>query len=462
MVKKKKKGVRSSKNNFNRNALVLVVVVVVVLIFAFYARGITGNVTSEFDDTYETFQEEGFFANLLSWFEGEKEPTSTKDEFGNLVDGIISDVKNGISDEEVKVNAMSVAGFGSVEAGGVTVLDGGDSCDPDLDLCRDEFICEGGVCGIDGPPIADNDDGSCSSPDDCPNGDICSNGYCLTPSCADDVECVTDFGVGYVCHSELGYCTDCEFDGDCAAGEYCYYGNCFDKEGYGGYCEEDGNCISGRCRCKFGTLPELCPESDPPSCKCNDASDCVNLFDSTDKASDWTCHVSSGNCIKKLEIGETCTLGSQCKSGACDGNYPNKVCVECKLDSHCPSEANPDNNYCRNNVCSECKTDNNCMGNPNGVMCDFGACTPCSDFICTARENVGNLGVPDPYYCLSENSIQCVECRDDFDCDNKPFFTGDICSNINYCEPCENDAECGFGFTCNNDNPRKCVVEVLV
>jgi len=437
VVKKKvsKISVKGSKNSFNRNALVLIVVVVFILFFAFYrGGGVTGNAV----DGDESFDElnTGFFG-----------------EIGKVIGKVFSEFFASFTDEEVVMSGND----GDCSSDQYCIANGlGDECL--AGFCT--FIASDDNCGVNGCGDDENQDGdgSCSSPDDCHDGDICSYGYCFTPDCSNDIECVTDFGPGYVCNSQLGYCTDCEYDTECATGEYCYYGGCLPLESYGGSCEENSNCISDRCSCSFNTLPELCPESDPPSCKCNTASDCVDPFDSTDEASDWTCHTNYGICKRKLEIGEACTSHPQCKSDACVDN----LCVECRLDSQCPSEMNPDYNYCKSNTCRECKTDNNCIGNPNGVMCSFGSCTPCSDFLCTFRENIGNPGVLDPHYCLSDDSNVCVECRDNFDCKNTVIFKGDICSNINYCEPCENNAECGFGFTCNNDAPRKCVVEILV
>ncbi|MCK4659721.1 MAG: hypothetical protein KAV82_09400, partial [Phycisphaerae bacterium] len=92
-----------------------------------------------------------------------------------------------------------------------------------------------------GPPI----DEACALDSDCPAGETCVNGVCVSgaePECVFNSDCAT----GETCvngECVAGTAPECEFDSDCAAGEACVNGECVSDTTP--ECVFDSDCATG-------------------------------------------------------------------------------------------------------------------------------------------------------------------------------------------------------------------------
>lgn len=112
-----------------------------------------------------------------------------------------------------------------------------------------------------------------------------------------------------------------------------------------------------------------------------------------------------------------------CALGVCD--ELTGVCVECLVDPDCPDAW--DCNELTNTCHLECTNDSNC---PAGEICnDTGLCVP--------------------------GDVPGGECVDPTDCDPSLGCGAGYClrcqGNGNFCNECEDDADCGAAFVCNTD-----------
>ena len=135
----------------------------------------------------------------------------------------------------------------------------------------------GMMFGIAGCPTSQPGPGpadECTTNDDCPEGQVCQNGDCVTPEpepCEADEDCPE----GQVC--ENGECITpepepCETDEDCPEGQVCEDGECVEPEPAaceadeecddGEFCNGTETCVEGECQA--GTAPctadQVCDE----------------------------------------------------------------------------------------------------------------------------------------------------------------------------------------------------------
>ncbi len=145
-------------------------------------------------------------------------------------------------------------------------------CPDDGLFCTGEPVClASNTCGFSGNPCtgaasicleATDECVECESNADCPAGDTCEDGVCVTPP-----ECVTDADcpAGEVCDN--GTCVtppECTTDDDCAAGQVCEDGVCVtppecvtDDDCAAGQVCEDGVCVAAPVGC---TSDADCPD----------------------------------------------------------------------------------------------------------------------------------------------------------------------------------------------------------
>ena len=121
----------------------------------------------------------------------------------------------------------------------------------------------------------------CSISDECPDGQICYNGFCVDAQCTQDSECLV--GSEWV----DGICTpiSCLIDSECPDGSMCEDGECVPIQ-----CEIDDDCpvgsecVNGRCEpltCSIDTdCPEgsMCENGECVPFECDDANPCTDGY----------------------------------------------------------------------------------------------------------------------------------------------------------------------------------------
>jgi hypothetical protein len=228
---------------------------------------------------------------------------------------------------------------------------------------------------------------------------------CTTSNCVDGVCCTTN-----TCQS----CYACNINGNgtCAAsgsGTADLRGVCKAGTtacGQDGKCDGSGNCtyspaLSATCSpttCSVSTktthtcdASHSCAET-PSACsnslKCNSAgTDCLpSCTSNSDCLGGYYC--AGGTCQKQLDLGTTCTTGTQCGSGncvdgfCCDGPCSG-ICQSCSATpGKCTNTASPHPNKscptcqsCSNGTCQAVSSGTACYG---GVCNSAQSCVPCT------------------------------------------------------------------------------------
>jgi cysteine-rich repeat protein len=192
-------------------------------------------------------------------------------------------------------------------------------CVTDSD-CGPGQVCTDGVCCDTGECIPNGRDPVCQFDYECGNG-ACVDGFCHD-ACIADSECPT----GQTCQD--GLCLtdpdggdECVFNADCVAdgnGEFCINGIC--HEG----CNSENDC-AGNENCR-GTI---CQPDDLPSSECNVNADCpINGQECVNAVCRFACDNDS-------DCETSCGTGSACDLGYC--LFPNEVNPECQVNEDCTS-----------------------------------------------------------------------------------------------------------------------------
>ena len=173
-------------------------------------------------------------------------------------------------------------------------------------------------------------DGGCKSDFDCPSGQVCKDGDCVTSGgCSTDADCPS----GQVCQN--GTCTTsgggCTSDFDCPSGQICQNGSCVT----GGGCSTDADCPSGQV-CQNGTCTtsgssggngmKICNEADPT---CPAPQQCVAV------------QGANGLCtIQCTPNGNECGADENCDGILVDANQNTLYfCYhKCDTDADCPTD----------------------------------------------------------------------------------------------------------------------------
>lgn len=303
----------------------------------------------------------------------------------------------------------------------------GDESDVDCGGSCSERCAVGSLCASDADCEASCVDGSCAAPScddeianqdesdvDC--GGSCSERCGANQTCTSDADCTSDL----ICSSDAvctaASCDDEQLNGsesdlDCG-GDTCP--GCPD----GDACTVDGDCVSGVCSdatcaepsCEDETLNQdetaadcggSCEEACENGDACAVASDCESGVCGTqgcDAGVARCCQVPScaddirngsesdedcGGACPDCADGDTCRVGADCASGACDDG----VCVSCNDDEQNGNETDEDcggANSC--NRCAPglvCLVDGDCASNvcQDGRCCggNLGDCTRCAE-----------------------------------------------------------------------------------
>ncbi|CAG2055426.1 unnamed protein product, partial [Timema podura] len=245
----------------------------------------------------------------------------------------------------------------------------------------------------------------CSSADQCPSGNKCSDGMCAL-TCTQSDKCA----LGERCSG--GLCVKvCYGDSNCLAGEVCLEGECRPGCASESDCKESQVCIHSKCRCGSGF------ESSPSGCQ--DINECE----------DSPCH-SSAEC-SNIPGSYRCV----CPDKTVGDPFLDPGCVapdQCRKDSDCS-----DTLACVSGRCTDpCVVGAGAKCGPSAVCNVFDHQATCS---CPA----GHLGDP------NNVNVGCfkVECITSEDCSFEKFCDGQTnkCTN-----PCD-QVDCGRG-SCKAQN----------
>lgn len=244
------------------------------------------------------------------------------------------------------------------------------------DDCNEGLVCEDGYCMQ-----------PCSTDSPCPSGQECIEGFCMPGDCEDSSECYGN----YVCFE--GECVPfgCQTDEDCPDDSVCINGLCSAGDAEPPVCTNDDQCPDDAI-CFNG----ICQEEQPDGQPCDEDSDC-----------------ESGNCITQPDLtGGVCGPAPQCensfqcppdqicKKGVCTSNCEipgqivcNHECIACESnkvpnpDNSCACEC-PSDMPLWNDVTAECES---C---PEGTLYDSEA-GDCKYIYCPAGVDSNGDGEAD-------------------------------------------------------------------
>jgi hypothetical protein len=286
----------------------------------------------------------------------------------------------------------------------------------------------------------------CQNDQQCPNDMKCRNGICeevITCDCnsgcgSRDSGLICNRG-SHECEAGTAPADQCSDDCDCYANETCAGGAGCVPTGGDGDCTSDTDCQQGE-KCLNGNcVPDTCTTRD----------DCTGPV----------CLVcTNGECTTPPAVcqgDEQCCVGFHCNFGVCIEDNAD----ECRADADCTED--PDKPHCVDGVCMPwCMSDLDCPGGqicidnecvspgctpgscPQGQWCDteaangMGACFPG----CESNDDCN------PGETCDYGTHQCMA-----GCCNPPCQANEYCDTQDcQCKTkCQNDADCGAGFKCN-------------
>ena len=295
----------------------------------------------------------------------------------------------------------------------------------------------------------------CSSPCDCVQGEGCVNGVCAktsTPTyCCSNGACPA----GKACVDKNGLKGKCKIPCkevcDCPQGQYCSQGFCLERPGAPVYCCDKPGCASGNGCYKKGGGFGRCPVSSCKSpCDCTQGYDCRNgkcqrVFPAVyccsktgcpggqackTTSNQWKTCPTSGGCKSPCD----CPQGQDCHKGLCVRVFP---AVYCCSKTGCPGgqlcfDANNKQGKCPG---VQCKTACDCPR--QGQSCVKGACVFTSP----------------PTYCCSKTG-----CRAGYQCEDKngklSYCPGTLCKTA--CDCTQQGQSCVRGRCTYTSPPTYC------
>eukprot|EP00889_Picochlorum_renovo_P006767 jgi/Picre1/33797/NNA_001276.t1 len=272
-----------------------------------------------------------------------------------------------------------------------------------------------GDCDSEQRPYCDVPKGTCEQCFEgkpCPDPFVCDFDANVCRSCLTDSDCVAKGGPNEFCDTQTYQCVGCLEDGDCGAGSFC----------------ESNICIYG----------------------CNDDQDCTS-------AAYPHCDTDINQCVECVQDTD---CGSSSTKPFCDVTASRDQCVQCVTDAQCGVSLNPKCNI-GDNTCVQCITNLDCIErglNCIGIgVCQDNTCVSCTDDqqceafsqtnpVCDVEDNdcvecTSSSQCPDEHPICNFFTKRCVECENSRDC---PLGTP-ICfydGNFNECIECRDDGDC--------------------
>lgn len=226
--------------------------------------------------------------------------------------------------------------------------------------------------------------------------------YCsLSTECGDDTPCTMDFCQDNVCQhvGQNGLCGD----NDPCSKDICYSGaGCVSEPDDGracdaGLCAMAGVCFDGGCQA-MGAV------------SCEDMNPCTN--DTCDPALGCDHSWNSLPC----NDGDEFTMNDVCSGGACVGTP--KSSMSCNTQADCMTDNACAKYMCMDGKCLELTGAGNC---DDGVSCTVDSCDVLEGCKHVALESLCDKGS----WC--DASLGCMECWNDWQCEDENVCTGDYC-----------------------------------
>jgi Cys-rich repeat protein len=243
--------------------------------------------------------------------------------------------------------------------------------------------------------------------------------------CASDSDCsITGLDI---CELGSGLCVECLNSIDCDSGEICNANNVCVADGSG--CKEDWSCPK---------WSEVACISGQQTRSCVDANSCGTEANKPDESQSCIACSDSGNCADSSAA--VCTPGGSC--------------VECLLDSDCPSggRCDMDTNICfATSSCVEnwsCASWGSCSNGKQTRSCvDANSCgteakKPAESRTCIDCAGDSECGINE--VCDLSNNV-CVGCINNLDCGGTEVC--DLSNNV--CVGCLVNGDCGSGQVCD-------------
>jgi len=261
---------------------------------------------------------------------------------------------------------------------------------------------------------------NCITNNDCPLGQICSDGECKAGMTGTDGDTVEE---------EKPWIGECHFDEDCSLGYKCVDDFCIPEDIPDGDREAvvDGDQIITD------------GDTDHSGIACKDDTDCTDYL--------FCNGIEVCNTAGYCENGEApCNDGIECTTDTCDEdtNHCDNTADHtiCHDDDPCNG-----NEYC--DVTAGCQSDNALDCNDN-IPCTNDSCKP----------GVGCVNEADNSKCTSEvsclvgtcNAVSgCTFATDDTLCDDEVDCTTETCDETNGCVYVTDDTQCADAFSCTGD-----------
>lgn len=269
------------------------------------------------------------------------------------------------SETSDQVCQLTTIGRNNCLAGGIDL---GDDCDKDIQCLSGN--CSAGFLGLE-----QTGQGSCQcdSDADCGSGFICWGKLGLhgSPEINPNFCLPSGLEAGEICYGsasdaqcESGDCSlyanddgdhvcNCKSDADCGSG-HCYKGTdpnvCIPTgQDLGETCVNDIDCDSGNC------TDDITPGN--RTCQCDDDNDCSGSQVCKTSTNPNTC-VSGG-----LSVGASCSIDSQCRSGACSDVLDTCMCtsdIDCGSGKICAENGLNPNTCVTGNLGNACQNDSQC------------------------------------------------------------------------------------------------------
>jgi hypothetical protein len=285
----------------------------------------------------------------------------------------------------------------------------------------------------------------CHGPEDCSDGDACTNDVCQhNGECASVARCPAD---QKCCDGDCGECCD---DGDCddkvgCTDDQCFAGVCMhlpnpDSCGAGKYCSLQDDCVdqeacdaggSAACDDKSACTSDACEDSLCVHTFCDDATRCCpDSGCAAECCTNQECDTDSDACTVGVCTAGKCSQAARCGDGekCCPAADGSASCGAC-----CSADDCSDNVICTVDACIEGRCYSAAGVCDQGYTCDPQAGCK-KDIEC--KEDAD---------CSSEGCGRCNDGTCEYGCD-----AGQVCCN-NSCQGCCTAADCYDGIACTDN-----------
>jgi hypothetical protein len=262
-----------------------------------------------------------------------------------------------------------------------------------------------------------------------------------------------------------GETASCVADTDCATGQVCTDGVCFDKPAV--TCTKNSDCTGGA-TCNL--LKGVC-ESTGTGTTGGSGASCTTKYDCPDGQAcpSGKCVVPATTCRQDADCarGQICNFSQKCEAG-CNPNEPRDcaapklchpqkfVCEVCSQTNPCPKTATGQAQQCFSGTCrvaTTCTTTQDCVSKgADGAVCKSGVCVNCTQLAdCNVDPYKGDTATRTPgRICTQAGICQLVTCTD-ANCKSALGNLGYCDASTSTCQKygCLSSSDCASTQECN-------------